>query len=84
LYASGLAQGETKPAQPVKTVPVEKALVREGEVVSVDTTTDMLTLKHHKAGPTEIFRLDPKVVVKKAGQNITLNELVTGEKIKVV
>ena len=82
--ASVLAQGETKPAQPVKTAPVEKALVREGEVVSVDTTTNMLTLKHHKAGPTETFKLDPKAVVKKAGKNITLNELVAGEKIKVV
>jgi hypothetical protein len=87
--ASVLAQGETKPVQPApvqpvpaKVAPVEKILVKEGEMVSIDSATNTLTLKHLKT--TETFKLDPKVIVKKAGKVITTSGLVAGEKIRVI
>jgi hypothetical protein len=88
--ASVWAQGEPTPAQPVKTstqpvkTSMEKVPLKKGEIASIDTATNMLTLKYSKAGMTEDFKLDPKVVVKKAGKVITVKDLTVGEKVTVV
>jgi hypothetical protein len=85
----GLAQehpapmAATKSAHPSsKTVRSEKAMTFWGEVVSVDTTVNAVTVKS-KSGKTETLKVDPKVVVKKAGKAIPLNSLTAGDKISL-
>jgi ABC-type glycerol-3-phosphate transport system substrate-binding protein len=72
----------TKSAPPSKTVRSEKAMTFWGEVVSVDTTVNAVTVKS-KSGKTETVKVDPRVVVKKAGKVIPLNSLTAGNKISL-
>lgn len=72
----------TKPAQPAKETLVKKTSMLMGEIVSVDTTANTITLKH-KSGKTETLKIDPKVTVRKAGKIIALKDLSPGEKADV-
>jgi hypothetical protein len=72
----------TKPEHLTKEARVEKASALGGEIVSVDTTANTITLKY-KSGKTETLKIDPKMTVKKAGKTIPLTDLSAGEKISV-
>jgi Cu/Ag efflux protein CusF len=83
----GLAQQPTpvtaaKAEHHAKTARWEKATTLWGEVVSVDTTLNAVTLKG-KSGKTDTVKVDPKVMVKKAGKTIPLNALATGDRISL-
>jgi len=53
-----------------------------GEVVSLDTTANTITVKD-KSGKSETLTLDPKVVVRKAGKTITLADVSAGDRVNV-
>jgi hypothetical protein len=72
----------TKAEPPHKKAPAEKPMMLSGEIETVDATANSITLKD-KAGKTESLKLDSKVVVKKAGKSIALNDLTAGEKVTV-
>jgi Cu/Ag efflux protein CusF len=68
----------TRAATPA--APAKKVASRiVGEVVSVDTTANTITVKD-KSGKSETLTLDPKIVVKKA---IALTDISAGNKVSV-
>ncbi len=79
------AQEQTTPATPSKTaqtskgMQVEKTPTLRGEIVSVDTTANTITVK--KSGKDETLAIDPNAMVKKAGKAITLKDLSPNEKV---
>lgn len=60
----------------------EHKLFISGEVVSVDTTANTVTLKS-KSGKIETINVNPATVIKKDGKAIQLAELSTGTKVMV-
>ena len=72
----------TKPEHPLKEAQIEKTSALGGEIVSVDTTANTITVKY-KSGKTETLKIDPKMTVKKTGKTIALTDLSAGEKISV-
>jgi hypothetical protein len=70
----------TKPVQPAKGTRVEKTPILRGEIVTVDTSANVITVKS-KSGKVEAFRVDPKATLIKAGKTISLKDLTSKEKI---
>lgn len=69
----------SKTAQTAKDIQFEKTPVLRGEIVSVDTTANLITVK--KSGKDETLAVDPNALVKKAGKTITLKDLSPNEKV---
>jgi hypothetical protein len=82
------AQQQTAPAQPTKPVhPAKEAQVGKsptlrGEIVMVDTTAKVITVKS-KSGKADTLKIDPKAIVSKAGKTIALKDLSPKEKVNV-
>ncbi|MGB8658532.1 MAG: hypothetical protein WCE90_12235 [Candidatus Zixiibacteriota bacterium] len=82
------AQPQTAPAQPTKTehptkgAPAAKMMALTGEIVSVDTAAQTITVKH-KSGKTETLKVDSKVTVRKSGKTISLKDLSAGENVGI-